>query len=81
MYKRLFSFCNAFNTTVLPCVNSKYVPPMVNPTIGKKYIIKFIMVTWKQRTYAAIIHPIPATHNHVNAKGSIFAFLLLLINQ
>ncbi len=54
---------------------------MVNPTIGKKYIIKFIMVTWKQRTYAAIIHPIPATHNHVNAKGSTFAFLLLLINQ
>lgn len=51
---------------------------MVNPTIGKKYIIKFIMVTWKQRTYAAIIHPIPTMHNHVNAKGSTFCFLASL---
>lgn len=78
---RKIAFCNAFNTTVLPCVNSKYVPPIVSPTTGKKRMMKFRNVTWKLSTYAAIIHPIPTTLNHVNASGSTFAFLLLLINQ
>ena len=39
---------------------------------------KFRNVTWKLSTYAAIIHPIPTTHNHVNANGSTFCFLASL---
>ncbi len=39
---------------------------------------KFRNVTWKLSTYATIIHPIPTTHNHVNANGSTFCFLASL---
>ncbi len=77
--ERLLSFfVMLFNTTVLPCVNNKYVPPIVSPTTGKKRMRKFRNVTWKLSTYAAIIHPIPTTHNHVNANGSTFCFLASL---
>ena len=39
---------------------------------------EFRNVTWKLSTYATIIHPIPTTHNHVNANGSTFCFLASL---